>query len=74
MIAQFFSTWLQAFMARANVTFWSLIGMKLRKVDIRQIVQSKITAIQAGLALTTEQLESHLPSPAGVVPRTLSAP
>jgi uncharacterized protein YqfA (UPF0365 family) len=56
---QFFSIWLQAFMARAGVTFWSLIGMKLRKVDLRQIVLSKISAIQAGLELTTEQLESH---------------
>ncbi len=58
-IAQFFSIWLQAFMARASVTFWSLIGMRLRKVDLRQIVLSKITAIQAGLDVTTEQLESH---------------
>ena len=59
-IAQFFTLWLQAFMARANVSFWSLIGMRLRKVDSRQIVQSKITAVQAGLEeLTTEMLESH---------------
>ncbi len=58
-IAQFFSLWLQAFMARSSVTFWSLIGMRLRKVDSRQIVLSKISAIQAGLILTTEQLESH---------------
>jgi len=59
-IAQFFTLWLQAFMARASVTFWSLIGMKLRKVDSRQIVQSKIMAVQAGLdEVTTEMLESH---------------
>ncbi len=59
-IAQFFTLWLQAFMARANVSFWSLIGMRLRKVDSRQIVQAKITAVQAGLEeLTTEMLESH---------------
>ncbi|MGN6369943.1 MAG: flotillin-like protein FloA [Phycisphaerae bacterium] len=59
-IAQFFTLWLQAFMARAGVTFWSLIGMKLRKVDSRQIVQAKITAVQAGLdEVTTEMLESH---------------
>ncbi len=58
-IGQFFNLWLQAFMARSNVTMWSLIGMKLRKVDSRQIVLSKISAIQAGLDLTTEQLESH---------------
>jgi len=58
-IGQFFNLWLQAFMARSNVAMWSLIGMKLRKVDSQQIVRSKIMAIQAGLELTTEQLESH---------------
>jgi uncharacterized protein YqfA (UPF0365 family) len=59
-VAQFFSLWLQAFMARASVSFWSLIGMRLRKVDSRQIVTSKITAAQAGLEeITTNMLESH---------------
>ena len=59
-ISSFFSTWLQAFSAKADVSFFSLIGMKLRKVDSRQIVQSKITASQAGLAeITTQMLESH---------------
>jgi uncharacterized protein YqfA (UPF0365 family) len=33
--------------------------MWLRKVNARQIVVSKITAIQAGLQLTTKDLESH---------------
>jgi uncharacterized protein YqfA (UPF0365 family) len=59
-IGQFFTLWLQAFMAKASVSFWSLIGMKLRKVDSRQIVTSKITATQAGLdEITTNMLESH---------------
>ncbi len=59
-IAQFFSIWLQAFMAGAKVSFWSLIGMRLRRVDTRQIVTAKITAVQAGLEeITTEMLESH---------------
>ena len=58
-IGQFFNLWLQAFMAGANVAMWSLIGMRLRKVDSRQVVLSKIMGIQAGLNLTTEQLESH---------------
>jgi uncharacterized protein YqfA (UPF0365 family) len=59
-IGQFFSLWLQAFMAKAGVSFWSLIGMRLRKVDSRQIVTSKITAAQAGLGeITTNMLESH---------------
>jgi uncharacterized protein YqfA (UPF0365 family) len=59
-IIPFFSTWLQAYSARANVSFFSLIGMRLRKVDTRQIVQYKITASQAGLdEVTTSMLESH---------------
>ena len=59
-IGSFFSIWLQAFSAKADVSFFNLIGMRLRKVDTRQIVQSKITAAQAGLTeITTGMLESH---------------
>jgi uncharacterized protein YqfA (UPF0365 family) len=72
-IAQFFSLWLQAFMAKAGVSFWSLIGMKLRKVDSRQIVYNKINAAQAGLAeITTTMLESHFLA-GGRVPNVVRA-
>ncbi len=57
--AAFFRLWLQAKLSRADVTFFELIGMKLRRVDIKTIVLSKITAVQAGLELTTRDLESH---------------
>lgn len=56
---KFFRLWLQAKLSRADVKFSELIGMWLRKVDTRTIVISKITAIQAGLELTTNDLESH---------------
>jgi uncharacterized protein YqfA (UPF0365 family) len=56
---KFFRLWLQAKLSRADVKFSELIGMWLRKVDTRTIVLSKITAIQAGLTLTTTDLESH---------------
>ncbi|UCE99962.1 MAG: flotillin-like protein FloA [Planctomycetota bacterium] len=56
---KFFRLWLQARLSRADVKFSELIGMWLRKVDTRTIVLSKITAIQAGLTLTTQDLESH---------------
>jgi uncharacterized protein YqfA (UPF0365 family) len=56
---KFFRLWLQAKLSRADVKFTELIGMWLRKVDIRTIVIGKITAIQAGLTLTTQDLESH---------------
>ncbi len=56
---KFFRLWLQAKLSRADVKFSELIGMWLRKVDTMTIVRSKITAIQAGLTLTTRDLESH---------------
>ena len=56
---KFFRLWLQARLSRADVKFSELIGMWLRRVDTRTIVLSKITAIQAGLTLTTTDLESH---------------
>ena len=60
-------------MAKASVSFWSLIGMRLRKVDSRQIVTNKINAAQAGLEeITTNLLESHYLSN-GRVPNVVRA-
>ena len=59
LVLKFARLWLQAYFSRANITLAELIGMWLRKVDSRTIVLSKITAIQAGLQLTTRDLESH---------------
>jgi len=56
---KFFRLWLQAKLSRADVKFSELIGMWLRKVDTKTIVLSKIIAVQAGLTLTTRDLESH---------------
>ncbi len=69
---KFFRLWLQAKLSRADVKFSELIGMWLRKVDIRIIVLSKITAIQAGLTLTTRDLESHFLA-GGRVPNVVRA-
>jgi uncharacterized protein YqfA (UPF0365 family) len=55
----FFRLWLQAKLSRADVKFSELIGMWLRRVPRNLIVLSKITAVQAGLTLTTRDLESH---------------
>ncbi len=57
---KFAGLWLQAYFSRADVRLSELIGMALRKVNARAIVVSKITAIQAGLQLSTKDLESHL--------------
>ncbi len=69
---KFFRLWLQAKLSRADVKFSELIGMWLRRVDTRTIVLSKITAIQAGLILTTRDLESHFLA-GGRVPNVVRA-
>ena len=69
---KFFRLWLQAKLSRADVKFSELIGMWLRRVDTRTIVLSKITAIQAGLTLTTRDLESHFLA-GGRVPNVVRA-
>ncbi len=68
----FIKLWLQANFSRARVKFTELIGMSLRRVNSRTIVLSKITAVQAGLELTTQQLESHYLA-GGRVPNVVQA-
>jgi uncharacterized protein YqfA (UPF0365 family) len=54
-----FGLWIQALSAKAGVGIFELIGMKLRKVNPRTIVLSRIQAVRAGLNLSTEELETH---------------
>ena len=57
--------WAQAYMSRARVSIFSLIGMTLRQVDAKVIVRCKIMAMQAGIdndpvtGITTRRLEAH---------------
>lgn len=58
--ARYFKLWLQAFVSRARINPFSLIGMSLRKVNPRIVVETKIMAVQAGLTdITTNALEAH---------------
>ena len=41
--------WFQAYWSKARVKMLELLGMSLRKVNARTIVQAKIMATQAGL-------------------------
>jgi hypothetical protein len=71
-LAKFFRLWLQAKLTSADVTFLELAGMWLRKVDLRQIVLCRITAVQAGLDLTRLDLEAHYHA-GGNVPNVVRA-
>jgi uncharacterized protein YqfA (UPF0365 family) len=70
--------WFQAYMSNARVSLWSLIGMSLRNVDARTIVNAKIIAMQSGIAddprspITTRRLEAHALA-GGDVPRVITA-
>ncbi len=45
LIANLIGLWIQAYFARANINLVALIGMRLRKVNPRIIVKSKIMGI-----------------------------
>ncbi len=66
--------WFQAYWSKARVTFLELLGMSLRKVNARTIVQARIMATQAGLGpdITPRRLEAHYLA-GGDVPRVIRA-
>jgi uncharacterized protein YqfA (UPF0365 family) len=55
----FFGIWLRAKIADAPVSFARLVGMRLRRVPVGMIVDSRITAVKAGIPLDTDGLEAH---------------
>ena len=66
--------WFQTFWSKAPVTFLELLGMSLRKVNARTIVQAKIMATQAGIGrdISARRLEAHYLA-GGDVPRVIRA-
>ncbi|MEX0702652.1 MAG: flotillin-like protein FloA [Planctomycetales bacterium] len=60
LFAKYFNLWLRGFVTRARIGPLSLVFMSLRKVNPNIIVDSKITAVQAGIpGISTEALEAH---------------
>jgi len=66
--------WFQAYWSKSRVTFLELLGMSLRKVNARTIVQAKIMATQAGIGrdVSVRRLEAHYLA-GGDVPRVIRA-
>lgn len=71
-LGQFISLYLQAWLSNAQVGMIELVGMHLRRVDARTVVINRIRAAKSGLAITTNQLETHYLS-GGHVPDVVSA-
>jgi uncharacterized protein YqfA (UPF0365 family) len=51
--------WVAAWSSGAYVGLMTLVAMRLRRVTPSRIVNPRITAVKAGLEISTDQLESH---------------
>jgi uncharacterized protein YqfA (UPF0365 family) len=71
-VLNFLNLYIQALFSGAKVGLLDLVGMKLRKVDPRIIVYSRIRAVKAGLDISTNQLETHYLA-GGRVPSVINA-
>jgi uncharacterized protein YqfA (UPF0365 family) len=58
-LLNFFGVWIRALVAKAPVGLVNLIAMRLRRVPINPIVDSRITAVKAGIPIEADQLEAH---------------
>ncbi len=53
--------WMQSFIAEAGISFFDLIGMRLRKVDPKPVLYSKILLQKCGCPeITNSDLEAHV--------------
>ncbi len=71
-VGQFINLYIQALLSNARVKLLDLVGMRLRKVDIRTIVLSRIRAVKSGIDVSTNALETHYLA-GGRVPNVVSS-
>jgi uncharacterized protein YqfA (UPF0365 family) len=55
----FLGIWIRALVAKAPVGLFNMVAMRLRRVPVGLIVDSRITAVKAGLEIPTDPLEAH---------------
>jgi len=68
----FLRLWVQSFLAGARVGIVDMIRMKLLNIDYSMIVRQKIALVQAGVKVSTQDMEAHYLS-RGNVPKTATA-
>src|SRR5436190_20929511 len=59
MVGLFFKIWIRALVSGARVSYTELLALWLRKVPIRLIVHSRISAVKSGLDISIDQLNAH---------------
>src|SRR5438046_2843576 len=68
----FLRLWIQCLLTGARIGIWDLVGMKLRNVDYSMIVRQKIALVQAGVKVSTQEMEAHYLA-RGNVPKVATA-
>src|ERR1700690_1903324 len=59
-LGKFISLWFQAFVSGTPIPLFNIIGMSLRKIPPRVIVNARINLFKAGLkTITVSDLETH---------------
>jgi len=58
-LGNFLSIWIRALFSGAKVRFTELIALRLRSVPVGLIVDTRITAMKAGLPVTIDELSTH---------------
>jgi len=59
-LGKFISLWFQAFVSGTPIPLFNIIGMSLRKIPPRVIVNARINLFKAGLKqITVSDLETH---------------
>jgi len=59
-IGKYISLWFQAFVSGTPISLFNIVGISLRKIPPRLIVNARITAFKAGLKfITVADLETH---------------
>lgn len=72
-IAKFIGLWFRAFVSGTPISLFNIIGMSLRKIPPRLIVDSRITLFKAGLKdIAVSDLETHYLA-GGHIPEVVSA-
>jgi uncharacterized protein YqfA (UPF0365 family) len=58
-LINFFSVWLRALFSGARVSFTELIALRLRRVPVGLVVDTRITAVKSGLNISIDDLSTH---------------
>ncbi len=67
-VIAFINTWLKAKLNGAPVGFTNLLGMRLGGVPYNLVVDARITAVKAGIELSTDTIAAHYLAGGNVVP------